>query len=145
MPPSSPPSGPDADSEDDAFQDPWRRGVAARGRRPRQAIRGRAACLGWDFCPTLAGRAFALHVGALLLSCSSRQGAGWVVLRILSFDLSPDLTLDLVHTDPPEVRSLRVATEHHGDRRATAAVGYFSVTLRGWCGSHEGFERKSPL
>ena len=53
-------------------------------------LRGYAACLGWDFCPTLAGRAFALHVGALLLSCSSRQGAKGVVLRILSFDLSPE-------------------------------------------------------
>ena len=40
---------------------------------------------------------------------------------------------------------MRVATEHHGGRRATAAVGSYSVTLRGWCGSHEGFERKSPL
>ena len=46
--------------------------------------------MAWDFCPTLAGRAFALHVGALLLSCSSRQGASGVVLRILSFDLSPE-------------------------------------------------------
>ena len=42
-------------------------------------------------------------------------------------------------------RSLTVATEHHGDRRAMAAVGSYSVTLSGWCGSHEGFERKSPL
>ena len=40
---------------------------------------------------------------------------------------------------------MRVATEHHGNRRATAAVGSYSVTLRVWCGSHEGFERKSPL
>ena len=37
---------------------------------------------------------------------------------------------------------MRVATEHHGDRRAMAAVGSYSETLSGWCGSHEGFERK---
>ena len=33
----------------------------------------------------------------------------------------------------------------HGERRAMAAVGSYSVTLLGWCGSHKGFERKSHL
>ena len=42
-------------------------------------------------------------------------------------------------------RSLRVVTVRHGDRRAAVAIGARSVTLWVGCGSHEGFERKSPL
>ena len=41
--------------------------------------------------------------------------------------------------------SLRVVTVRHGDRRAAVAIGARSVTLWVGCGSHEGFERKSPL
>ena len=41
--------------------------------------------------------------------------------------------------------SLRVPMVPHGERRAAVTVGGRSVTLWVGCGSHEGFERKSPL